>query len=79
MSGNNTKFYCIDRIEGEYAVIEKPNGKMMNIKLENLPEQIKEGDCLKKVNDKWIIDEQEKNKRLSRIQNLLNRMKNKNN
>ena len=77
MSENETKFYWVDRIEGEYTVIEKANSKMMNKKLENMPKQIKEGDGLIKINDKWIIDKQEKNRRLSRIQNLLNRMKKK--
>lgn len=79
MAEEKTQFYCVDRIEGDYAVIEKPNCKIINIKLENLPEHIKEGDCLKKINGKWIIDEQEKNKRLTRMQNLLNRLKNINN
>lgn len=77
MSQSEIQFYCIDRIEGEYAIIERPDGKMINIKTENLPKEIKEGDCLKKINNIWIIDEQEKNRRISRINNLLNRLKNK--
>ena len=57
MSQSEIQFYCIDRIEEEYAIIEKPDGKMINIKTENLPKEIKEGDCLKKINNIWIIDE----------------------
>ena len=39
MSQSEIQFYCIDRIEGEYAIIEKPDGKMINIKTENLPKK----------------------------------------
>jgi len=70
-------YYCVDRIEGEYAVIECPNGNMIDIKCISLPSEIKEGDCLKIVNGEWHIDNDEKNKRIKRIQELLNRIKSK--
>ena len=71
------EFYCVDRIEGNYVVIESLNGRMIDIKIKDLPEEIKEGDCLKKIEGKWIIDNEEKQKRLNRIKKLLNRMKEK--
>ena len=72
-----SEYYCVDRIEGEYAVIECPNQKMIDIKCISLPNGIKEGDCLKKINGGWHIDNDEKNKRIKRIQELLNRIKSK--
>jgi hypothetical protein len=72
---NKSEYYCVDRIEGEYAVIECPNGKMIDVKTEELPTGIKEGDCIKRINGKWFIDEEEKNRRLIKIKNLLNRIK----
>ena len=41
----------IDRIEGEYAVVELDDETMANIKLEIIPKDAKEGDVL-------IIDEE---------------------
>jgi hypothetical protein len=41
-----SEYYCVDRIEGEYAVIECPDKNMINIKIISLPNEIKEGDCL---------------------------------
>lgn len=72
-----SEYYCVDRIEGEYAVIEYPNRNMINIKTILLPSKIKEGDCLKRINGEWHIDNNEKNKRIKRIQELLNRIKSK--
>ena len=36
---------------------------MINIKCISLPNEIKEGDCLKRINGKSYIDNDEKNKR----------------
>jgi hypothetical protein len=41
-----SEYYCVDRIEGEYAVIECPDKNMIYIKIISLPNEIKEGDCL---------------------------------
>ena len=72
-----TKYYCIDRIEGEYAVIECPNRKMIDVSISELPENIKEGDCLKKVEGRWIIDNEERERRIKKMKDLLNRIKSK--
>ena len=71
------KYYCIDRIEGEYAVIECPNRKMIDVSISELPENIKEGDCLKKVEGRWIIDNEERERRIKKMKDLLNRIKSK--
>ena len=36
----------IDRFEGDFAVCEKPDRKMLNIRREKLPQDAKEGDAL---------------------------------
>jgi hypothetical protein len=51
---------------------------MIDIKIIDLPDGTKEGDCLKRIKGKWIIDEEEKNRRRRRIQKLLNQIENKN-
>lgn len=70
-----SEYYCVDRFKGEYAVIEGPDEKMVDIKISELPVGLKEGDCLKKVEGKWIIDEEEKNRRIERIKDLLSNIK----
>jgi hypothetical protein len=36
---------------------------MINIKCISLPIEIKEGDCLKRINGEWYIDNDEKKKK----------------
>lgn len=45
----------IDRFEGDFAVCEI-NGKIKSINKKLLPENAKEGDCLKKRKGKYEID-----------------------
>ena len=49
-------YYTVDRIEGEYAVIEDGEMNLKNVKLDGLPENIKEGDILKFENNIYVID-----------------------
>lgn len=37
----------IDRFEGEFAIIELSNKKIINVPRSLIPEEAKEGDCLK--------------------------------
>ena len=46
----------IDRLEGEYAVVEMDNRIMKNIKIEMLPQGVKEGTAIKYVKGEWQID-----------------------
>ena len=45
----------IDRLEGEYAVLDI-QGKIENIKKNQLPPDAREGDILVKKDGQWIID-----------------------
>lgn len=66
----------IDRIEGEYAVVEK-DGEMVDIPLYMLPEDVREGDVLKILDGEYIIDntsaEEQKEELFSRLENLFNK------
>lgn len=49
-------YYTIDRIEGNQAVTFDDSDKEINIPLELLPINVKEGDILKLEEEKYIID-----------------------
>lgn len=62
------KTFVIDRFEEEFAVCEdRETGRMINIKKEDLPEEIVEGDVLKYKNFTYEIDYEEKQKIEDRI------------
>lgn len=60
----------VDRIEGDIAVCELENGKMINIPLSELPQGVKEGMALN-GNE---IDLEETEARTSRIREKMNRL-----
>ena len=60
----------IDRFEGKFAVCEKENREMINIKTSLLPKDAKEGDVLVVKDNKIIIDVAETNRRKKEIENL---------
>ncbi|MDS0526957.1 DUF3006 domain-containing protein [Clostridium sp. SHJSY1] len=49
--------YIVDRIEGDYIVIESSTGEMINVKKDNVRGNAKDGDCLILKNDYFFIDE----------------------
>ncbi|MBQ2938640.1 MAG: DUF3006 domain-containing protein [Clostridia bacterium] len=52
--------YTIDRFEGNMAIIEdRKTGKMKNIEKVKIPEECKEGDIIKCINGKYILDKEE--------------------
>jgi hypothetical protein len=60
----------IDRFEGDYAVCEKEDREMIDIKRDCLPKEAKEGDVLDIKGDKIIIDLKETEKRKKEIEEL---------
>ncbi len=60
----------IDRFEGEYAVVEMDDRIMKNIKIEILPQGIKEGTAIKFVNGEWQIDQERTENLKSEIDDL---------
>ena len=62
--------YIIDRFEGEYAVCERDDLKYINILINEIPEEAKEGDILCFDGKKYIIDIEKTNKRKKEIEEL---------
>jgi len=55
---NDIEEFTIDRFEEDIVVLENRNdGKTINVKIQDLPTDIKEGDILKKINEKYIVHE----------------------
>lgn len=68
--------YCIDRIEDNIAVLENlETQEMIDISLDELPEEIKDGTVLKYVNDKYELDLDEEEQRSNEIEDLFNSLK----
>lgn len=63
--------YIIDRFEGNFAVCEDEHGKMLNIDRKKLPSAAVEGDVLVSRLTRFVIDENETNKRKKGIQSLM--------
>lgn len=49
--------YIIDRVEDSYAVVEKDNGEMCKISINDIKGNFKEGDILISKNEYFEIDE----------------------
>lgn len=53
--------WIVDRIEGDYAVVELENGKAVDIPLISLPEDIKEGAVIDVSADKAETEKRKEN------------------
>lgn len=65
------EIYIVDRIEGDYIVLEDNNGNIININKNNFSEDINEGDVLIKINDKYVLDKNKTNNRKDNISKIL--------
>ena len=60
--------FAIDRIEKDIAVLENiDNNDIIEVYVNELPNNVKEKDIVKKENNKYILDIKEKEERISRI------------
>ncbi len=67
--------FTIDRFEGNVAVCEnRTTGEFIEIEKEKLPNNIKEGTIIKKLNDNYIIDEKETEEVSKRIKEKMDRL-----
>ena len=65
--------FSVDRFEGDKVVLEnRENGEILNVDKEDLPEGIKEGSILKKINGKYIFDGQKTKEIEEEIKNKIN-------
>ncbi len=60
----------IDRFEGEYAIIECAPGKLQEIPRNLLPADAQEGDILKIVQGKYVVDQAQTKERQKEIDEL---------
>ena len=60
----------IDRSEGDFAVCENENRRMVDIKKSKLPSTAKEGDVLNIINDIITVDIEDTEKRKKEIEKL---------
>jgi hypothetical protein len=61
----------IDRFEGEYAICETEDGKIINIKRNVIPEDAVEGDVLIYAEGNYTIDNEANDKRKKHIEKLM--------
>lgn len=65
--------FTVDRIEENIVVLEdRKTKKMYDIEKNMLPEEIKSGDIIKKINGKFFVDEIETQEVEERIQKKMN-------
>jgi hypothetical protein len=61
----------IDRFEGEYAICETEDGKIINIKRNEIPEDAVEGDVLIYEEGSYTIDNEANDERKKYIEKLM--------
>lgn len=70
--------FIVDRIVGTIAVLEKEDKSHIELSLEGISLDIKEGSVLLFDGEKYYLDTAEENERRSRIFSLQEKLKNKN-
>lgn len=66
--------YVLDRVEGNYAILENENGSMIEISINNIDGNFREGDILIKEGDKFTVSELLTKERKDKINNMMNDM-----
>ncbi|MBD7911820.1 MULTISPECIES: DUF3006 domain-containing protein [Clostridium] len=61
------QIYIVDRIEGDYFVIESPNGEIIDVSKDKIKGYAKDGDCLILKNNYFFIDKEATLKRKEEI------------
>ncbi|MBE6048480.1 MAG: DUF3006 domain-containing protein [Clostridium sp.] len=52
------KLYIIDRFEGNYIILETPDGNMINVSKNEVIGKVNEGDCLIYKDNYFLLDEE---------------------
>lgn len=66
--------YTIDRIEAGFAVCESSEGNTVSMPLSDLPDNVREGDILRKTDDGFKIcadETAERRKKMTKLQNSI--------
>lgn len=67
--------YIIDRMEGEYWILEDPNRKMRSVKKSLLPPDCREGDVLEEEGGRYRRDLEETVRRREMLQKKMERLR----
>ncbi|SPF43089.1 conserved hypothetical protein [Candidatus Desulfosporosinus infrequens] len=60
----------VDRIENQFAVMEYPDRKTIDVPLKELPGDVKRGDCFKYIDEKFIPAPEETALRKAQIEEI---------
>lgn len=74
-----TMIYTVDRLEGDFAVLEDENGRMSQRLLGEIPIPVREGDKLEETEGGIVLREDLKQAALERNRALLERLRKKKN
>lgn len=66
--------YTIDRFEGNYAVIEDSNQQIIKVEKSIIPKEAKEGDCLRKKANVYVIDIEATKQRTEKVRGLMSEL-----
>lgn len=61
------KLYIVDRFEGDYIILETPDGSMVDVERNKVIGKVNEGDCLVYENNHFLVDEKKTEKRRQEI------------
>ncbi|WP_373576307.1 DUF3006 domain-containing protein [Parafannyhessea umbonata] len=64
----------VDRLEGDVAVLEVDGYRYVDAPLAELPPGVREGDVLDGEPGSWVLNEDEKSRRLAQNANLMSRL-----
>lgn len=65
------KGYIVDRIEGNYVILEGKEGNIFNVRKSDIMGDVKEGDILYIKNNIYYIDEKATKLRKGEVDNLM--------
>ena len=65
------KKYIVDRIEGDYVILEGEQGNLFNVKESDIIANVKEGDILYKKDNIYFIDDELTKRRKEEIDKLM--------
>ena len=68
------KKFTVDRIEGELAVLECENGSFVNMELDSLPKNIREGDIIRFDSNSCFLSAEETDHRRRKMQKLMDKL-----
>lgn len=63
--------YIVDRLEGDYVIVEIENSDLINVNKNDIIGEVKEGDILKKKDNIYYIDKEKTVLRKNKINDMM--------